>query len=78
MEQVLLKQPEQTMRVTRTKTRAMVKAAAESASTNQEVVTASTEVPQNSHAEMWKASRKSVAKAKKISLARDRREKEKN
>jgi hypothetical protein len=38
---------EQTMRVTRTKTRAMVKAAAESASTNQEVVAASTEVPQN-------------------------------
>jgi hypothetical protein len=45
MEQVVVKQPEQ--RVTRTKTRAMVKAAAESASTNQEVVTASTEVPQN-------------------------------
>jgi hypothetical protein len=39
------KQPEQ--RVIRTKTRAMVKAAAESASTNQEAVTASTEVPQN-------------------------------
>jgi hypothetical protein len=46
-EQVVEKQPEQTMRVTRTKTRAMVKAAAESASANQEVVTASTEVPQN-------------------------------
>ncbi|XP_033608750.1 inner centromere protein B isoform X2 [Cryptotermes secundus] len=77
VELVLPKQPEQTMRVTRTKTRAMVKAAAESAHTNQEVVTASTEVPQNSHAEMWKASRKSVAKAKKICVARECREKEK-
>jgi hypothetical protein len=46
-EQVAQVQPEQTMRVTRTKTRAMVKAAAESASTNQKVVTASTEASQN-------------------------------
>jgi hypothetical protein len=47
MEQVVQKEPEQTMRVTRTKTRAMVKAAAESASASQQLVTASTEVPRN-------------------------------
>jgi hypothetical protein len=45
-EQILQKEPEQTMRVTRTKTRAMARAAAaESAGTNQGVVSASAGVP---------------------------------
>ncbi|XP_021923969.1 inner centromere protein A isoform X2 [Zootermopsis nevadensis] len=79
-EQIVQKKPEQTMRLTRTKTRAMARAAAaESAGTNQGVVHTSAGVTNtvSSDENKWKASRKSVAKAKRISLARELREKEK-
>jgi hypothetical protein len=48
VEQIAQKEPEQTMRVTRTKTRAMARAAAaESVGTNQEVIIASAGVSKN-------------------------------
>ncbi|XP_069686199.1 calponin homology domain-containing protein DDB_G0272472-like [Periplaneta americana] len=88
VETILQEKLQQQTRVTRTKTRAMAKAAAAAAAANtaetattessdSQKVVLSTSSSMNIYGEhSWKISRKSVAKAKRISITKDRRQKE--